>query len=82
MKANRRRHVDIAIGMVNLVQAPEDRDFVRDEMLRPDGKIEREQRNHELEPARPRGLVEEPDPIVFGVDPGRDRGNRHCQHRH
>jgi len=81
MKSDRRGDVDIAVGVVNLVQAPEDGHFVRDEMLRPDGEIEREQRDHEFEPARPRDLVEEPDPVSFGIEPGSDRGDRDGQHR-
>src|SRR5699024_986474 len=81
MKADRRGDVDIAVGVMNLVQAPEDRHFVRDEMLRPYGEIESQQRNHELEPARPIDLIEQPDTGSFGIEPGRDRGDWNGEHR-
>ena len=43
VKADRRGHVDVAVGVMHLMQPPEDRDLVRGEMLGPDGEIEHEQ---------------------------------------
>ena len=59
VKAHRRGDVDVAVGVVHLMQAPEDRHLVGDEMLKPDGEVEHEQRDHELEPIRPVDLIEQ-----------------------
>ncbi len=64
VKAHRRGHVDVAVGVMHLVQAPEERHLVRGQMLRPDGEVEHEQRDHELEPVGPGDLVEQPDPVL------------------
>ena len=73
VKAHRRGHVDVAVGVMHLMQAPEQRHLVRDEMLRPDGEVEREQRDHDLEPIRPSELVQQPDAVRLRDKPPRRR---------
>jgi hypothetical protein len=70
MKTHRRGHVDIAVGMVHLVQPPEERDFVGGQMLHPDGEVEREKRQDNLGPRRPGDLVQQPDLMLFSVKRG------------
>ena len=82
VKAHRRGDVDIAVGVVHLMQPPEDRHFVRDEMLKPDGEVEHEQRDHELDPIRPVDLIEQAEPPLLGEERRGDRRHRHRERRH
>ncbi len=82
VKADRRGHVDVTVGMVHLVQAPKQRNLVRGPMLRPDGEVEHDQRNHDFDPSGPRHLVQEPDPMRFGVERSGDGSDRHGEHDH
>ncbi len=82
VKAHRRGHVDVAVGMVHLVQPPEERDFVGGQMLHPDGEVEREKRQDNLDPRRPGHVVEKPDLVLFSIECGGYRRDRHREHRH
>jgi hypothetical protein len=82
VKPYRGGYVDVAVGVVHLMQAPEDGDLVGGEMLRPDGEIEGEQRSGNLDPQRPRNLVQEPELVLLGIERGGDCRNRYGEHRH
>ena len=82
VEAHRRGHVDVAVGVMHLMQPPEDRHLVRDEMLKPDGEVEHEQRDQDFQPIGPVDLVEQAKLMLLGEERRGDRGKRHGKERH
>jgi len=82
VKPHRRGHVDVAIGVMHLVQAPEQRNFVRGQMLHPDGKVEHQERHHHLDPFRPGDLVQEAEMMRLRIERGGDGRDGHGKHGH
>ena len=68
--------------MVHLVQAPEQWHLVGGEVLRPDGEIKHQQRDHQVEPIRPVDLVEQAKLVLLREERRGDRGNRYREGGH
>jgi hypothetical protein len=65
-KAQRARHVEVDIAVMHLVDAPEQRPVVRDDMLQPDGEIERDKHERWRPARRNVDHVEQAEPGLFG----------------
>jgi hypothetical protein len=70
-------HVEITVGVVDAVEAPEDRDLVGNEMLKPDRQIEGEDGQQKLDPGRPVQLVEKANALLSSIDCRHNGKDRH-----
>ncbi len=81
MEAQSRRRVDVGVGMVHAVEAPEQRHLVEGNVLRPHGEVEQHEACHDRQPARYGDGVEQSDPARVGEERGAHDAKR-CDEAH